>query len=219
MKPSDLQRISRILPFFSSVPQEEWALTQVMTVTPETPHAVREGHVLQHALFVLDGSVRIYKISGQGREVTLYRVRQGQSCVLMTASILGEIGYEASASIETETEVLLIPVPLFQQWMDRHKPVRQFIFRQIAQHIASVTERLEQIAFNSIQHRIASYLLDQTVEPIALTHERLAFELGTAREVVSRALNELAKQQILVLRRGEIEIADRRCLAHIADEG
>ncbi|AZS13243.1 Crp/Fnr family transcriptional regulator [Paenibacillus lutimineralis] len=222
MLPSDIQRISLILPFLSSIPEKDWSQAEIRTVTSNTPHSIREGHLLQHAMFILKGSVRIYKVSEQGREVTLYRVQDGQSCVLMMASILGEVTYEASASIEVETEVLLVPVQLFKRWIDTYEPPKQFVFKQIIQRITSVMDLLENVAFRSISYRIADFLINQSTAHdaiIKITHEQLAIELGTAREVISRALKDFANKNILVSRRGYLQIVDRgRLLQILSDE-
>jgi len=221
MIPSDIQRISLILPFLSSIPDKDWSQVELRTVTPNTPHSIREGHMLQHAMFILKGSVRIHKVSQQGREVTLYRVQDGQSCVLMMASILGEIAYEASASIEGETEILLIPVPLFRRWIDTYQPLKQFVFKQIIQKVTTVMDLLENIAFKSISYRIADFLLKQSSENdaiIKITHEQLAIELGTAREVISRALKDFTNQNILVSRRGYLQILDRNLLHQVHND-
>lgn len=218
MLPSDIQRFSLILPFLSPIPEKDWSQTEMRTVTPATPHSIREGHLLQHAMFILKGSVRIYKVSEQGREVTLYRVQDGQSCVLMMASILGEVAYEASASIEVETEVLLIPVQLFKQWIDTCQPLKQFVFKQMIQRVTSVMDLLENIAFKPIPYRIADFLINHSTanDPIIkITHEQLAIELGTAREVISRALKDFTSKNILVSRRGHLQITDRSLLLQL----
>lgn len=108
-----------------------------------------EGHLFAHAAFVLEGKVRIHKISESGREITLYRVTRGGVCVLMMASILGELEYAASAELEEETELLLLPVKVFRQWLDEYKDVRQFIYSTMIKRMASVTTLMENIASNS----------------------------------------------------------------------
>lgn len=223
MLPADIKRISHLLPCLSQVPEKDWSQAEIRTVTPATPHFIREGHVLQHAMFILNGTVRIYKITPQGREVTLYRVQDGQSCVLMMASILGETPYEASASIETDTEVLLIPIEQFKKWMDLYLPLKQYVFKQIIERITSVTQLMENIAFQSIPYRIAEFLLKR-VDPggnaaLQITHEQFAVELGTAREVVSRCLQDLVRKNIITTRRGYIQVVDRNLLLDLIHEG
>lgn len=218
MDPHDIQRISSLLPFLSAISSEDWDRTELRTVDPSTAHPIREGHFLQHAIFIVKGTVRIYKISEQGREITLYRIENGQSCVLMMASILGETEYEASASIETQSELLLIPADVFRGWMDRHKPLRQFIYKQFIDRITAVTNLLENVAFKPIHLRLAKFLFDSTSETsstLIITHDQLAVELGTAREVVSRTLKEFQNRGILTLSRGKIRILERMALNKI----
>lgn len=218
MEPHEIQRISSLLPFLSTVSLEDWDRAELRTVDPSTAHPIREGHFLQHAIFILKGTVRIYKISEQGREITLYRIENGQSCVLMMASILGETEYEASVSIETQSELLLISADVFRSWMDRYKPLRQFIYKQFIDRITAVTNLLESVAFKPIQLRLANFLLEATSETsstLNITHDQLAVELGTAREVVSRTLKEFQSKGILALSRGKIRILDRISLNKI----
>lgn len=218
MEPHEIQRISSLLPFLSTVSLEDWDRAELRTVDPSTAHPIREGHFLQHAIFILKGTVRIYKISEQGREITLYRIENGQSCVLMMASILGETEYEASVSIETQSELLLISADVFRSWMDRYKPLRQFIYKQFIDRITAVTNLLESVAFKPIQLRLANFLLEATSETsstLNITHDQLAVELGTAREVVSRTLKEFQSKGILALSRGKIRILDRVSLNKI----
>lgn len=221
MHPHEVQRITDLLPFFSALSHQDWQSTQLISVDPSTPHQIREGHILEHAMFIVRGTIRIYKINEQGREITLYRVHSGQSCVLMIASILGEAEYEASASIEAESEILLIPVGIFRMWMDNNKPLRQFIYKQFIERINAVTELLENVAFKPMNFRLAQLLFNRTNDTtttLMITHEQLAIELGTAREVISRTLNEFQHQGIVSLSRGKISNVNRSALQHIINQ-
>lgn len=203
-----------MFPCFSELSKQDWEVAKIAKVSPASPHSIREGHELQHAMFILSGSIRIYKISNSGKEVTLYRVRGGECCVLMMASILGETEYEASVHIETETDVLLFPVDNFRKWMYMYKSIRQMIYRQFIVRWTDVANLLEQIAFCSIHERISGFLIERqtTLGPssniIEITHEQLAIELGTSREVVSRALKEFSDKGAILLQRGKIYIVD-----------
>ncbi|RTE08173.1 Crp/Fnr family transcriptional regulator [Paenibacillus whitsoniae] len=210
----DMTSITSLFPCFGELSEQDWLLAQKVRVSPSTPHEIAEGHRLSHALFVVSGSVRIYKISPGGREVTLYRVGPGECCVLMIASILGETEYEASVQIETETEVLLFPVTAFRKWMHAYPSLRRSIYRQFTERFIRVTSLLEQIAFGSLPERVASYLLQRLPKSegateIRVTHEQLAVELGTAREVVSRILKEMAVTGAISLQRGKINVLDQ----------
>jgi CRP/FNR family transcriptional regulator, anaerobic regulatory protein len=161
-------------------------------------------------MFIVGGSIRVYKISPSGREITLYRVQSGECCVLMLASILGETEYEANVSIEAETDVLLFPVEQFRDWMTAFKMIRQFIYKQMIERMSRVTELLENVAFNPVPYRIADYLIAHSTLPLPstlrITHEQLAIELGTSREVVSRILKDFANKEAIALSRGQISI-------------
>ncbi len=203
-------------PCFAAVPRDDWNGAELAAVTAATPHAIREGHMLEHAVFILSGTIRIYKLSSEGREVTLYRVHGGQCCVLMLASILGDMPYEASVEIETDAEALLLPVPSFVRWMDAIKPVKQYVYKQIMHRLTDVTKLLEQIAFRPIPYRLAELLLSaRAAGGLRSTHERLAVELGTAREVVSRSLKSFESEGAIALSRGKIAIVDADLLERI----
>ena len=221
MHPHEVKRITDLLPFLSTVSQQDWDCAELISIDPSTPHTIREGHILQHAMFIVKGTVRINKMNEQGREITLYRVQSGQSCVLMMASILGETEYEASASIEVESEILLIPVGIFRTWMDNYKPLRQFIYNQFIQRINAVTNLLENITFKPISYRLAQLLFNNTNKETAIltiTHDQLAVELGTAREVISRTLKDFQNRGILTLNRGKISLIDRLALENIINQ-
>lgn len=199
--------ITDAFPCFISVPAGEWKRSGVTIERFSPQPAMQEGHLFAHAAFVLSGKVRIHKISESGREVTLYRVQRGGVCVLMMASILGETGYEACAEIEEDTELLLLTVSVFKEWMDSYKPLRHYIYQTMIKRMISVTTLVEDIAFKPINARIAAFLLSRTTEScttLLMTHEALAIELGSAREVVSRALKDFENAGWIKLGRGRI---------------
>ncbi|WP_259676099.1 Crp/Fnr family transcriptional regulator [Brevibacillus centrosporus] len=214
MDPLKVNDAIRYFPCFSALSPTDWSLAETVRVSPSTLHPITTGHYLTHAIFILSGCIRIYKIGSSGREVTLYRVRSGECCVLMMASILGEMEYEASVEIETDTEVLLFPVESFREWMNDYKPVRQYVYRQFMDRFTHVSSLLEQIAFGSVRERIATYLilrqneLRTASEWIETTHEQMAIELGTAREVVSRLLRDFVHDGAIIVQRGRIAVTD-----------
>lgn len=215
MELKQIAGVTHAFPCFSSVSADDW-MRKDITVERVPPRlSMPEGHFFAHAAFVLKGKVRIHKISESGREVTLYRIQRGGVCVLMMASILGETEYEASAEVEEETELLLLPVEVFKQWMDTYKELRQFIYQTMVKRMISVTTLVEDIAFKPIHTRIAQLLVMRTAEnndTLYMTHDAIAIELGTAREVVSRALKDFKKAGWLNLGRGKIEQIQRDIL-------
>jgi len=223
MNEAQLARIRPLFPCFASVPDDKWKRSELIPVTPDTPHSIREGRLLEHALFVVSGGVRVYKLCpSTGREVTLYRVFGGECCPLMMASVIGETEYEASVSIEVPTEAVAVPAQEFVGWIDEYKQIRQFVYKQLVGRIVDVSSLLGRIAFQPIPVRLADFLLAQSFlgesgSPLRLTHDRIAAELGTAREVVSRTLKAFESRGAVSLRRGQIVLADLDLLQRIAD--
>lgn len=220
---AQLSQIRLLFPCFASVPDDKWRRSELVSITPATPHSVREGKLLEHALFIVSGGVRIYKLCpSSGREVTLYRVFGSECCPLMMASVIGETEYEASAAIEVPTEVVAVPAMEFVSWIDECKPIRQFVYKQLVGRITDVASLLGKIAFQPIPVRLADFLLAQAQlqnfdAPLRLTHDRIAAELGTAREVVSRTLKAFQSQEAIQLQRGQVVLLDPAKLQRIAD--
>lgn len=146
----------------------------------------------------------------EGREVVLYRVRPGESCVLTTAGLLGEQAYAVEGRTETAVTAMVIPRPVFDQALDQSAAFRRFVFRDMGRRLAAVMAQLEAIACQSLSHRLVSWLLDHC-DPqgvVSATHEQVAREIGSVREVVSRELKRLERQGFLQRRRGSIRILE-----------
>ncbi|MBH5319552.1 Crp/Fnr family transcriptional regulator [Paenibacillus sp. GSMTC-2017] len=205
---SRLDDIVRTFPCFKNVSTSDWENRGLSIVRVPPSIAIAEGHLFEHAAFVLSGTVRIYKVGATGRELTLYRVRQGEVCVVMMASILGETPYEATAAIEEDTVLLLLPVDLFKRWMSNYPTLNQYIYKLFIKRMVGVTDLIDDIAFKPMEVRVAELVLQRLSagcdDKLSITHEQLASELGTAREVVSRTLKELEQRGVLEIGRGSI---------------
>ncbi|MGB3694175.1 MAG: Crp/Fnr family transcriptional regulator [Spirulinaceae cyanobacterium] len=180
-----------------------------------------EGEMCNHLPLVISGSVRIYKTGESGREVTLYHLEQGDSCILTASSIISQKVFPAFAVTETEVEAFVIPANSLREWVI-HEPIwQEYIFGLLAQRLANVIEIVEEVAFRRMDSRIASYLLnngDSNIRTLRITHEAIAQELGSSREVVSRILKSFEKQGLLSLSRGKIELKSWSNIAKIAQE-
>ncbi len=206
-----LPRILTVFPSLADIEDREWSREGIRVVEMEPDYTIEEGKVLEYAFLILEGTIRMYKISAGGREITLYRIQGGECCPLMSSSILGEYEYEATACVETTGVALMIPVNIFRDWMDRYREFRQFIFQSFASRILILSNLLDSINFKSIRGRISEYLNRMAAKaghsgPLQITHDQLSVELGTAREVVSRTLKGLEKEGIIRLSRGNITI-------------
>ena len=167
---------------------------------------------------VLKGKIAARKISDTGREIMLYRLGPGDSCILSTAALLAGTAHEAEAAAETDLSVLAIPAPAFRRLIDASPAFRRIAFSTFASRIADLMMLVEDIAFHRLDQRLAQCLLrlageDDTVHR---THEALAVEIGTAREVISRLLREFAERGWSESRRGQVIILDREALERLA---
>ncbi len=161
-----------------------------------------------HYTLVIDGVLRVQKMAESGREIVLYRVEAGQSCVLNTSGLMSGGSYGAQAMTETEVQAVQLPAASFHALLARSEPFRQFVFSAYSARLADLLCLIEEVAFGRIDMRLAQCLLDHaTAENAVLaTHQELAVELGTAREVVSRQLKDFERRGWLALFRGRVEL-------------
>ncbi|MFK7837428.1 MAG: Crp/Fnr family transcriptional regulator [Sulfitobacter sp.] len=157
-------------------------------------------------------------MSEAGREIVLYRVHAGESCVLTTACLLAFEDYSAEGIAETDIEAILIPRDAFDQMMAASKEFRAFVFEAYSKRITDLFMVIEEIAFKRMDIRVAQKLLELrgSDDVLHLTHQQLALELGTAREVISRQLKEFERRGWLNLSRGQIELRDTPAVERLA---
>lgn len=207
-----IPQIVSLFPCLSDISEQDWSQEGIEVIALEPNKTIQEGQALECAFMILEGTIRMYKISGSGREITLYRIYSGECCPLMTSSILGESEYEASACTEERCLALAIPATIFRDWSDRYRSFRHYIFKSVAKRMIIMSNLLDSINFKSIRGRIAEYLIQMTKngsDTLAITHDVLSIELGTAREVISRTLKTLEKEGLITLTRGKITIVNR----------
>ncbi|KJR45946.1 transcriptional regulator, Crp/Fnr family [Desulfosporosinus sp. I2] len=143
---------------------------------------------------LIKGSIKVLKTAESGREILLYRIKPGETCIIMLSSALGNIPYPATAIVEQEMEALMIPNELYKYWLQHIPAVQTFTYQSMAQRLGSVMALIEEITFKRIDIRLIRFLLEHTSERQAIlyeTHEEVAIELGTAREVISRLLKNM----------------------------
>lgn len=166
-----------------------------------------QGQQPQNYLIVTEGCVKVFARSDEGREVVLYRVRAGEMCLLTTACLIGHTRYSAEAVTEQPTVAKAVPAAAFERALDASESFRRFVFEGLSLRLASVTERFEHLVLDSVERRILRYLAKQgAAGAIEATHEQLALEIGSAREVVSRHLKALESEGLLRTGRGRIEV-------------
>lgn len=214
-------RIVKAFPHLAELPAQERAaiLDEMgMGVYPAGTVMIEQGRKCRGAALVLSGVIRVYKISEEGREITLYRVGCGETCILAVSCLLGGVDYPVIAEVEDDAEVAMLPIGALREAMLKSEPWQRFLFASMARAMMDVLNVLDEVAFRSMDVRIASRLLQCDRNRIEATHEQLAADLGTAREVVSRLLKELENRKIVQLGRGAVTILNRKALEEIAGE-
>ena len=171
-------------------------------------------------LLVLDGTVRVQHLSEKGREIVLYRVRGGESCVLTTSCLLAHEGYSATGITETEVHAVSIPRKLFDTLLGNSSEFRQFVFHAYSRRIADLFLVVEDVAFQRMDVRVAHKLLELAGDKhtLRITHQQLAAELGTAREVVSRQLSEFQRRNWIEQTRGAVTLLDKPAIERLSQQ-
>lgn len=195
----------------------ELATSSRIVDLPAGTRVFEAGQRAQNMLLLLRGSVRVQQVSETGREVFLYRVQAGESCILTTACMLADEDYAAEGIAETDVQAVAIPRAVFDDLTGRSLAFRTFVFRAYARRIADLFALIDDIVFQRIDVRLAERLLHLEQDgTIHATHQALAVELGTAREVISRALGEFHRRGWVETSRGEIRISQRTGLERLA---
>jgi CRP/FNR family transcriptional regulator len=186
------------------------------------------GHVIfgpdnlpDSLLFLLDGRIRVSQTSESGRDIVLYRVEAGESCVLTTACMLAEEAYNAEGVAETDIAVVILPRVAFDRLVAEEPAFRSFVFAAYSRRLIDLLRVVDDVAFGRIDVRLAGRLiaLARDTQDLSATHQQLANELGTAREVVSRVLQDFQKRGLIAQSRGRIALKDREKLVAIAGAG
>lgn len=179
------------------------------------------GMSAANMLFVLHGSVRVQQTSENGNEIVLYRVRAGESCILTTACLLSHETYAATGIAETDVKAVAIPRRVFDDLLATSPVFRDVVFQNFSRRITDLFAMVEDVAFQRIDVRLAQALLRlaEGRAVVTATHQELSVELGTAREVISRQLQELQRRGWIALSRGKVTLLDASQLADLAKLG
>jgi CRP/FNR family transcriptional regulator len=183
---------------------------------PADTVAFRQGDSCANYLLVIEGSIKVLARSESGREIVLYRVQRGSSCVLTTSCLLSRSQYPAEGITETPVRALAIPAETFHLGLAESGEFRQFVFDAFGQRLAEVIALVEEISFGQINRRLARYLLQHVSgNELVITHQALATELGSAREVISRQLKDFEQRGWIEQQRGQIRLRNPEGLKSI----
>jgi len=164
---------------------------------------------------LLDGSVRVAKLADSGREIRLYRVEPGQCCILSSSCLLGQADYTATGTAEAAVTLVALPPALFHDLLAAHEGFRRLVFGLLSARLADLMALVEEVAFRRLDQRLARLLLARGPE-LRATHQALADELGSVREIVSRLLNGFAADRLVELGRERVRITDADGLRRVA---
>lgn len=165
-------------------------------------------------LFLFNGTIRVSQVSEGGREIVLYRVEAGESCVLTTACMLAEEAYNAEGLAETDVTAVVLPKYAFDLLVAEEPAFREFVFSAYSRRLLDLMRVVDDVAFGRIDVRLAARLcaLADTQMEVTATHQHLANELGTARETISRTLNDFQKRGLIEQSRGRITLLKTEAL-------
>ncbi len=167
---------------------------------------------------VVSGIVRVFMISEEGREITLYRLFEGDICPLSLSCLMGTMPLQAMIRSDTDCRIASLSNDVFVDIHKKNQKIQQLMLSTMTNRLNDVMWVVEQVAFRGMDKRIAAFLLSQPSAVVYATHETIAFELGTAREVVSRMLKYFEKNGLIKLSRGKLKIIDASGLAKLAAE-
>ena len=212
------QRLRTLYPALESVPEErldrlleEGSIVQVKAGTV----LFDDKSPCQAFPMLVEGTIRVSKVGANGRELQLYRVVPGESCILTTSCLLGKVVYNARGVAETDVVAVALPQPVFGRLISDQEPFRNYVFSLFSERIAELMQLVEAVAFQRLDQRLAALLLGKG-KVVHTTHQALADELGSVREIVSRLLKTFAEQGLVSLSRENIEIVDEGGLRRIA---
>lgn len=192
----------------------------VICKTIEKGSTIHNGSLdCQGLILVKEGQLRAYIFSEKGKEITLYRLFQGELCLFSATCMLDNIQFDITISAEKDSELWVIPPKIFKKIMEESAPLANYTNKIMASRFSEVMWLMEQILWKNFDQRLAAFLLEEikleNSTHLKITHEKIAYHLGTAREVVTRMLRYFQKENIVKLSRGSIKILDKEKLDNI----
>ncbi len=171
------------------------------------------GEGCKGALILISGQLRVYIVSDEGREVTLYRIGKEESCVLSAACLLDSIAFDVHIEAIEDTEAIIVPSSVMNQIMKDNHRVELYFYKSTTERFSDVMWTMQQILFKGADKRLATFLWDEMIKGgssvLTYTHEEMARYIGSAREVVTRILKYFANEGVVALSRGKIEIINK----------
>lgn len=220
----DASALHALKDYFPGITADVWLNDQLASSTAAVElergcNICFEGDQCDHLALITEGSARVFKLAESGREITLYRVEPGECCILTASCMLSGERFPANATVESDLHAVLIPQRQVTAWMGESPVWRQFLWKLLAERLGDVISLVEEVAFRRMDERLGEYLADHAEHRgrvLQATHQQIAADLGTSREVVSRMLKDFEQRGLLQLSRGRIELGDADALRRIA---
>ncbi len=214
-----MKKAFELLPFWSKLSEKD-KLQLAETAHIET---YKKGEMIHRTdteckglMLVLSGQMRIYILSEEGREVTLFRIHQNETCVLSASCLIDSIAFDVMIEATEDIEILVIQTCAFFQIMGQNPEIELYLYKTATEHFSDVMWTMQQILFMRIDQRIAQLLWDEMVHKnsttLQITHDEIAKYIGSAREVVTKVMKYLAKEEVVALSRGKVEILSKEKL-------
>ena len=205
-----------IFPFWEQLNEKERDMVSEGVVSQR----MKKGEILHRGcgecsgiVYVAQGQLRVYIVSEEGREVTLYRLHQGELCVLSASCLMDAIVFDVLIEAVQDSELVVLPSPVLHEVMDANPMVELSLYKRVVENFSDVMWTMQQILFMGVDKRVAHFLWDEMAKTgdrtIRLTHDEVARFIGSAREVVTKVLRYFVEEEVVALSRGKIEIIDK----------
>lgn len=215
--------ISEFFPFWRQLSNAQQKLLRSSC----TEHTLQKGAVIHNGaddciglLLVLSGQLRVFVVSDEGREITLYRLFERDMCLFSASCIMNSIQFDLLVQAWEDTRLLIIPASVYQQLLGSSLPVAKYTNELMASRFSDVMWLLDQVMNKSLDSRLAAFLAEESTlygtSVLKTTHEQLAHHLGSAREVVTRMLKYFQSEGLVALSRGTIKITSMEKLQALA---
>lgn len=219
MSPFRRQQLLELYPVIASLSEERLdALLRSAAVmaVPSGTQLFAEHQPCMGFPLLLEGSIKVVKLSSSGRELMLYRVTPGSSCIISSSCLLGKSDYNARGIAETPLVLVVLPVADFSRLLLDYPAFRDFVFHLFSERISDLMQLVDEVAFARLDQRLAKRLLGGNEDVLTLTHQQLADDLGSVREIISRLLKGFSAQGLVALGREQVRITDRAGLQRLA---
>ncbi len=218
MNKKDKEKISEIFTFLSEFSKEDYDyfFNSIFEKHYTLNENIFDANNCGGLVFVKSGKIRVFMLSQTGKEITLFYLNQGEACIMNYQCFLTDISFDVHFTAAENTDMLLLPNSYIEPLHKKYFGLQKYFMATMSGRISEIMWLVEQIAFTSLDKRIANLLLNKNTKVIYITHDELAKELGTAREVVSRMLKYFEKNGVVKLSRSKVYIENIDELKYIA---